>query len=198
MKSASRLGLKVFLLTACIWFQITVFALSLADPIPFVYSSYGGKFMARVEPGEAKKGKTATAQVFKYNESTKQYEKNVLFLLENKILPEDLLITEDGTPFVGVGDWWNFEYENPVIIVYDGAGKVLKRFRIEDFLSKQEVAEVKVKSGGMPGRWSEGVALESGSLNLRVIRDSVLKGPEKKHDNFLIDLKTLKIRKWEP
>ena len=164
------------LIIACVSFQVTAFALTLAVPIPFVYSSYGGKFVARVEPGENKKGgKKAIAQLFKFDDAKKEYQKGVSFRLENQILPEQLLITEDGARFVGVGDWWNLDYENPVIIIYDEKGDVLKRFRVEDFLSKEEVAEVKKKSGGMPGRWVEHVVLVQGSPTVRIIRDSVIK-----------------------
>lgn len=198
MKVSQHLGWPTGLLIACFLLQVKAFALSLADPIPFVYSSYGGNFLARVEPGEDKSGgKKAMAQLFKYNAAKRQYEKGLSIPLENQVLPEKLLITEDGTRFVGVGDWWNFDYENPVIMVYGDNGKVLKRFRIEDFLSNEEVAAVKKKTGGMPARWAEEVVLVTSSSTLRVIRDWVIKGPGKKYDNLLIDLKTLKVRKGE-
>lgn len=199
MKSIRAFAVHFVLVVSLIGFQILAFGLSLATPIPFVFSSHGGAWLVRVEPGEGKVfSKKATAQVFRFNEKTKIFDKGSLFNLENRILPGEVLVSEDGTRFVAVNDWNDFDYENPVMIVYDEKGRILKKFWLEDFVPKDEVSAVRKKAGGVPQSWAEAVVLPIGSMEVRVIRDTVIRGPDKKRDNLAVDLKTFQIRKWDP
>lgn len=119
-----------------------------------------------------------------------------MFKLENKILPGNVFISEDGSRIVAVDDWFNQDYKKPVIVVYDASGIVLKRFGIRDILSLEEVERIKPPKGELYWLpWKIDVNLMLNSNELFVLRDRISKGPGKKHDNFFIDLKTFKISK---
>ena len=186
-------------LAILLFFQLRSSATTLAEPVPSVYASYRGAFTVRVEPGEVKDGKSvrkATARVFKYSGRNKSYTETAFFDLENQTLPGKLLISDDGSHIVGVDDWGDNGYKRPVIIVYNGAGKVLKRFHLGDFLTKAEIEELKPRDN-LPywQTWAIQVRLWDDPGAILVIRDEVISGPGKKHDNLRIDLKDFRIWK---
>ena len=123
-------------------------------PIPEIkrYYSINGHYMLKVIPTkiptkyyqwrEAKPKKKAKfspsdttiihchASFFKIDKDTTEiWTRNLI----NSIMPMEVIIADDGKSFVTFDNWSSLGYGPDVMVIYDGEGNLLKRYRLDDF-----------------------------------------------------------------
>lgn len=172
------------------WISLSALGMVPREPTPVVYSSWRGRFIVRIEPGEyspGKPGSRAIARVFEFITHKNTFEPRATFKLENEILPAKVHITDDGSRIVAVDDWTDQDYEKPVVVIHNASGAVIKRFRIDDVLSPEELEELKPKRPGQIhwSAWKIDTNLLLNSNELFVMRDHIAKRVGKEIRQFL-------------
>jgi hypothetical protein len=79
--------------------------------------------------------------------------------LINAVAPNWVIPSHDGEAVVTLGNWANQGNEDHLIAVYGAAGKLLRKLKIEDIYSKEEIARLLESSAGI--HWSGATRIDA-------------------------------------
>jgi hypothetical protein len=118
-------------------FRLTVFPLE--DP----QASTGSHFEYMVKPPPSVQRATqAACEATLERWVGNSYEMVWRKPLVNEISPESAIVSARDGSFVTFDDWGRTGYGDNVIVIYSGAGNLIKRFSLRDLISDEEVAKL--------------------------------------------------------
>ena len=148
-------------------YRLTVFPLE--DP----QASFGShsEYMVRLPPS-VQRGTQAECEATLERWVGNSYELIWRKPLVNEISPESAIVSARDGSFVTFDDWGRSGYGDNVIVIYSGAGKLIKKLALRDFMSEAEVSKLPHTVGSI--RWAgDHILVEGGAiLLLRVGVDS--------------------------
>jgi hypothetical protein len=62
--------------------------------------------------------------------------------LDNEVSPVRALVSESGNYVVTFDNWYRIGFGDNVIVIYDGYGRLVKKYGLEDILSEDELEEI--------------------------------------------------------
>jgi hypothetical protein len=108
-----------------------------------VRASDRGNIIARIEPGAPKffhgDGHTAHCLLLRFSEKDRGYEPMVEFDLMNRLLPETVLVADDGSFIVTLDDYIDGDATENALAIYSGKGTLLKRWALGDILPEEDI-----------------------------------------------------------
>ena len=117
--------------------------------IPVEWVAYAGKgeFIARVIPAVSSQDgysieKPSRIQVLRLTSSQNGYEQVSIFSTQNGATPLKLLMTDDGRRLVALDESCGMGRGEHAIVVYDGSGRVLSSWKLDQILTADERKKV--------------------------------------------------------
>ena len=113
--------------------------------------------------------------------------------LDNNVAPVDVIVSESGDYIITFDNWHQKGYGDNVIVIYDKKGNLLKKFSLEEVLTKYEISKIPIS---VSSRWwgtGHFIDEENEVLILRIIDNITMPwNKDAKFKEVKIDLKTFK------
>ena len=100
------------------------------------------KSEGRKDPGAVKGLKGNRARAIFYELESDGYSKKFEFPLVNEVSPVEALVSLDGKYVVTFDNWHHVGYGDDVVVIYRSDGTLVKKFALEDLLTKADIRKV--------------------------------------------------------
>ena len=165
--------------------------------------SKNGNVIVRIDPGAPKffggDGRLAHCQFYRYSTVARRYEFWREQDLVNTMLPLSVLFPDDGSFLITFDEHIAEDASENAVVAYDGRGNLLKRWSVEDILSKAEILARPLTRDYMglqvPGLWHDDFGISYRDPKKIVIMAPLndAKGIPK-YQVFILNLNTLTLR----
>lgn len=128
--------------------------------------------------------------VFYARASDGSYAQRAKFPLVNEVSPVSAVVSNDGKYFVTFDNWHTMGYGDDVVVLYRSDGSVIKKFGLDDLLTK---GDVEVLPRSVSSIWWGGghyIDEAAGHLVLRIILNGMPWGETAKFHDLKIELAT--------
>lgn len=178
---------------------LSAIADSWLPPRSHAYVSESAGIIVRVDPGssnaDGRGANPAHCRIFRYSEEKKSYEIIREHDLVNDTLPGSVVVPDDASFLVTFDDYMGVGTSENTVVVYDSAGRMLKRWALKDIFSEAEIEELPHSTMSIHWRGSVGVMLMTQhEVYISPTESRFQKDKSKKFKGFMLDVKSLTIR----
>ncbi|MBF0199183.1 MAG: hypothetical protein HQL32_15820 [Planctomycetes bacterium] len=153
----------------------SVWGTSFSYPKTKIYSSLSGNAFARIEPGNlfnqpesSAKKRPPIAHVFTYNEERNSYDLTHSQILQNRVFPYQVLISNDGRYLITIDEYYNTGWNENTFVVYDLPRKVVYSYTLKDIVPNdiyQHFSSQKEQRKSNGVKWNHDIYFDSSNDN---------------------------------